>query len=148
MILKDLEAVRALFREKRLPITDQRLAVYRHLSASREHPSAETIFKALKPGHPSLSLATVYKTLQAFHEKGLISLVNAPHTEARYDVVTGTHHHLICKRCGSISDVFDERLDALEARTKDFEVQEHSVHFYGFCAACRPRNTGRKKTHV
>jgi Fur family peroxide stress response transcriptional regulator len=139
MILKDLDAVRALLREKRLPVTDQRLAVYRHLAASRAHPSAETIFKALKPKHPSLSLATVYKTLQAFHERGIISLVNAPHTEARYDVVTGTHHHLICKKCGAISDVFDEKLDRLRPTTPDFEVQEHSVHFYGYCNACRIR---------
>ncbi len=147
MILKDLDAVRALFREKRLPVTDQRLAVYRHLAGSSAHPSAETIYKALKRKHPSLSLATVYKTLQAFHARGIISLVNAPHTEARYDVITGTHHHLICKKCGAISDVFDPTLDELRARTPDFEVQEHSVHFYGFCGACRPRNT-RRKSHV
>lgn len=129
-------------------MTDQRLAIYGHLAASRAHPSAEAIFKTLKPRLPSLSLATVYKTLQAFHEKGLISLVNAPHTEARYDVLTETHHHLICKACGAISDVFDKRLDALRpAASKDFEVLEHSVHFYGYCAACRPRKT-RRKTHV
>lgn len=130
--------IAALFRRRRLPFTEQRRAVYESLRASREHPSAEELYRCLKPRYPSLSLATVYKTLHTLRELGLASLVNSPRAEARYDAITGTHHHAICVDCGRIEDVFDSRLDRLRApkAADGFEVLNHSVHFLGRCARC------------
>lgn len=137
MIIKDHARVRALFKQKGLAVTDQRLAVYAALTQSKAHPSAEAVYKRLKPSRPSLSLATVYKTMQVLLDRGLISLVNAPHTEARYDAITDVHHHLICTGCGGIEDLFDARLDRLmPASLRGFKVQTHSVHFRGLCKAC------------
>lgn len=137
MIIKDHDRVRAIFKRKGLAVTEQRLAIYGALSESRAHPSAEAIYKKLRPSRPSLSLATVYKTLQAFHDRGLISLVNAPHTEARYDSITDVHHHLICNGCGAIEDVFDSTLDGLSPpNAAGFRYLSHSVHFRGLCKAC------------
>lgn len=128
----------ALFRRRGLPLTEQRRAVYESLRASREHPSAEKIYRTLKPRYPSLSLATVYKTLRTLRELGLASLVDTPHAEARYDAITGTHHHAICVDCGRIEDVFDARLDRLRAprAARGFQILAHSVHFQGRCARC------------
>ena len=135
-------------RSRGIPLTHQRLAIYDRLKRSKEHPSAEEIYRALKPRHPALSLATVYKTLQTFESLGLIRLVNRPHTQARYDAITDRHHHLICGACGRIEDLFDPRLDALPAPgpTGGFVVTDHSVHFRGLCGKCASRkNPGRKK---
>jgi len=125
-------------------LTQQRRAVYETLQKSREHPSAEEMYRRLKRRYPSLSLATVYKTLHTLRELGLASLVNAPHAEARYDSITDTHHHAICVDCGRIQDLFDRRLDRLRAPrgAKGFTTINHSVHFLGRCAGCsrrRPR---------
>lgn len=153
MIIKDHARLRALFKEKGLAVTDQRLAVYAALTGSKAHPSAEAVYKTLKPSRPSLSLATVYKTMQALLDRGLISLVNAPHTEARYDAVTGVHHHLICTKCGGIEDLFSPELDRLRAPgAKGFKIETHSVHFRGLCRACQDRckdkSRRRNNTHV
>lgn len=130
--------IAALFRQRRLPFTEQRRAVYESLRASREHPSAEELYRSLKAKYPSLSLATVYKTLHTLRELGLANLVDTPHAEARYDAITETHHHAICVDCGRIEDVFDAKLDRLRAprAARGFKVLNHSVHFLGRCARC------------
>src|SRR5581483_7900397 len=135
--------IAALFRKHGLPLTQQRRAIYECLCSSNAHPGADEIHRKLKVRHPSLSLATVYKTLHTFQKLGLASLVNAPHAEARFDAITGTHHHAICVDCGGIEDVFDAELDRLRAprAARGFTVLNHSVHFLGRCARCVNKST-------
>ncbi len=134
-------------RSRGIPLTHQRLAIYDRLKRSKDHPSAEDIYRALKPRYPSLSLATVYKTLQTLEKLGLISLVNRPHAQARYDAITERHHHAICEGCGRIDDLFDKRLDVLPQpkAVSGFIVHGHSVHFRGLCKGCARRSNRRKK---
>lgn len=135
--MKDREEVRSLFRAKKVPLTHQRLAVYEELAGRRDHPSAESLYESLKKQYPSLSLATVYKTLQTLHDMGMVSRVDSPTAQARYDAIVETHHHAVCTSCGRIEDLFDPRLDALPApKAAGFKVQGHSVHFHGLCARC------------
>ncbi|MDE2491721.1 MAG: transcriptional repressor, partial [Elusimicrobia bacterium] len=137
MAMKTRDEIRALFKAKRVPLTHQRLAVYEELSGRSDHPSAEALHDSLRRDYPSLSLATVYKTLQTLHELGIVSRVDSPSAQARYDAIVGTHHHAVCDGCGRIEDLFDPRLDALPApRTPGFRVSAHSVHFRGLCASC------------
>jgi Fur family peroxide stress response transcriptional regulator len=131
------EELRARFKARGVPLTHQRLAVYEELAGRHDHPSAESLYASLKTDYPSLSLGTVYKTLQTLQELGMVSRVDSPTTQARYDAITRTHHHLVCSICGRIEDVFDERLDRLSApRARGFIPAGHSVHFHGRCAEC------------
>jgi Fur family peroxide stress response transcriptional regulator len=131
------DEVRALFRSKKVPLTHQRLAVYEELSVRHDHPSAESLYESLKKAYPSLSLATVYKTLQTLHEMGMVARVDSPTAQARYDAIVETHHHAVCSSCGKIEDLFDPRLDRLpEPKASGFRIEGHSVHFHGLCAAC------------
>lgn len=126
-------------RNSGLHLTPQRQAIYEALAASLSHPSAEQLHDELHERFPSLSLATVYKTLESFTRVGLIGMLNVVHERARYDAETERHHHLICERCKGVVDVHDQALDALRApmaRKHGFSVRDHSVHFYGLCAAC------------
>jgi Fur family peroxide stress response transcriptional regulator len=152
MIIKQIPDAKGLFRARKLPVTHQRLAVFEALRTSREHPSAETLYKRLKPGFPALSLATVYKTLRTLQRLGLAAVVDSPSAQTRYDAITQTHHHLICLKCGRIADVFDEKLDAVKPpRFPGFAVSGHSVHFRGLCKACNVRrspNRPRRKSNV
>ena len=122
-----------------LHLTPQRQAIYEALAASSAHPSAEQLHAELRERVPSLSLATVYKTLEALTRVGLIGMLNVVHERARYDAETARHHHLVCERCKEVVDVHDPSLDALRApaaRRHGFSVRDHSVHFYGLCALC------------
>lgn len=129
--------VRALFKAKKIPLTHQRLAVYEELAGRHDHPSAESLYESLKKDYPSLSLATVYKTLQTLHELGVVARVDSPAAQARYDAIVATHHHAVCTSCGKIADLFDPRLDAIAApRAAGFKISGHSVHFHGLCQKC------------
>jgi len=143
--MKTRDEIRSLFKRNSLPLTQQRLAVYEQIAGRRDHPSAEALFETLRRDYPSLSLATVYKTLQTLHDLGLVSRVDSPNAQARYDALTETHHHAVCTACGSIEDVFDRSLDRLPApKLKGFAAAGHSVHFHGLCAPCA-RKRSRKR---
>jgi Fur family peroxide stress response transcriptional regulator len=131
------DEIRARFKAKKVPLTHQRLAVFEELSARHDHPSAEALYESLKRAYPSLSLATVYKTLQTLHEMGMIARVDSPAAQARYDAIVETHHHAVCTACGRIEDLFMPALDRLPApKAPGFVVSGHSVHFHGLCAKC------------
>ena len=135
--MKNRDEVRTLFKAKKVPLTHQRLAVYEELSARHDHPSAESLYERLRRSYPSLSLATVYKTLQTLHEMGMVARVDSPTAQARYDAIVATHHHAVCTGCGKIEDLFDARLDKLPApKSPGFVSAGHSVHFHGLCAKC------------
>ncbi|MCM2305157.1 MAG: transcriptional repressor [Elusimicrobia bacterium] len=135
--MKNRDEVRTLFKAKKVPLTHQRLAVYEELSGRKDHPSAEALYESLKKPYPSLSLATVYKTLQTLHEMGMVARVDSPAAQARYDAIVETHHHAVCSACGRIEDLFDPRLDQLpEPKATGFKIAGHSVHFHGLCAKC------------
>ncbi len=138
------ERLRAALARKRLPLTQQRLAIFEALERATTHPSAEALHRELRRRYPTLSLATVYKTLETLQGVGLAQVVNAPHAGARFDAITVVHHHAICQRCGRIEDVFDRRLDRLApAGVPGFRSRGHSVHFYGLCRRCAKKQ-GRR----
>ncbi|UPT75989.1 MAG: transcriptional repressor [Elusimicrobiota bacterium] len=138
--------MRESFRKAGVPLTHQRLAVYEELAARHDHPSAESLYESLRKAYPSLSLATVYKTLQTLHTLGMVSRVDSPTAQARYDAIVATHHHAVCTACGKIEDVFDPSLDRLSApKTAGFVPAGHSVHFHGLCAKCAKTTDKKKK---
>ncbi|MDY7029991.1 MAG: transcriptional repressor, partial [Spirochaetota bacterium] len=72
-------------RSKGLKLTPQRLAIYRELSSTRSHPSAEWIYKRVKKEQPTISLATVYKTLESLQKAGMVAQVCTHSNSKHYD---------------------------------------------------------------
>ena len=70
----------------------------------QQHPTAEQVFLEMKKEHPSIALGTVYKHLNALADEGLLLRITEPGSPDRYDR-TERHDHLICSRCGKITDV-------------------------------------------
>ena len=100
-----MEDIISTFKEKKLKLTPQRLAVYQYLKSTTEHPSAETIYKALQPNYPTMSLATVYKTLKTLVEIGLVQELNVGEGNFRYDGNCKEHGHIQCIKCGKVNDL-------------------------------------------
>lgn len=128
----------ATLRARGLQVTYQRLAVYQALYYSKEHPSAELVYLHVKKRFPMISLGTVYKTLERFHEVGLIQKVSPLTDVARYDAMTAPHIHTICLKCKSLQDVEgplpEIRLSHHEHN--GFKVVSQQVLFQGYCAHC------------
>lgn len=107
---KDLDIVTKSIAEKGLKITHQRIVVYQAIRCTDKHPTAEQIYDVLKEKNPSISLATVYKTLETFVENRLINKVSTPQGTMRYDARTEHHNHIYVSNTNEILDYEDEEL--------------------------------------
>ncbi len=132
-----------------LVLTPQRLAVFRHLEAGHGHPSVEELYATVRRELPTLSLATVYKTLDALARIGAVRRVSRVGARSRWDAGLESHHHLVCIECGSVADVVDARLDAVKGRAAvlagrhGFQASGHVVEVFGRCSACRGTTRAR-----
>ena len=129
-----------------LSVTVQRLAIFEALAGSREHPSAEQIHRAVQRRIPTLSLATVYKNLEALKSIGAVADVNPLHEQGRCEAAlpgTGAgrpHHHLVCISCKKVRDLHDHELDRLKVRdAQGFDLRAVRVQAEGLCPECQAR---------
>ena len=129
-----------LLKEKGFKVTPQRIAVYEALRSTKEHPSADILYNKLQPLYPTMSLATVYKSLEVFKELNLIQELNVGEDKFRYDANTKQHPHVSCLKCGKVEDVDDEMLfnllDQVTAKT-GYEVVNQQLYFFGYCPFCK-----------
>lgn len=124
-----------------LRITPQRLAICRALVQSEEHPTAQAVYAKLRREFPSLSRATVYNTLRALVEAGLVQeLGPAGDGAVHYDADLSPHINLICTRCHRIEDLGDVSLAEIAQRvmeTSGYQLRGARVAYYGLCPRCQ-----------
>jgi Fur family peroxide stress response transcriptional regulator len=124
-------------------ITPQRVAVCAALLAQRGHPTAGQVWRSVYKAHPSISQATVYNTIAALEELGLIKRLEIAGDEhTHYDLDLAPHVNAVCKHCGRIDDVYTDTLEALlglvAARSRYQVDSGKGVVVYGMCPTCKP----------
>ncbi len=128
-----------------LRMTSHRLAIARLLADSDGHPNAASLYSSLCPQFPSISLATVYKTLALLKEEGEILEIALPDDSHFDGNKPYSHPHLICTICHRIFDGDDvTKVQALEEEIRekyDFQVQRHQIVYYGVCRDCRSEDS-------
>lgn len=92
-------------RDADLRATGPRLAILAAVEDGKNHPSAEELHASLKEAHPSLSVSTIYNTLEVFLRVGLCRRVSGKGPRLRVDGTLHEHDHAICTTCGRIYDV-------------------------------------------
>lgn len=137
-------------RDKSLNVTYQRILIYKSLINSGNHPTAEDIYHVVKAEYPSISLATVYKTLETLAEHKLIAKVTPLHDLARYDGDTSQHSHLVCLNCKTVVDIRDSAYNNLKLpRYNGFRISNYRIQFEGLCVECQQlqdfKDSGNKK---
>jgi len=122
-------------------ITPQRYAVLNVLAKSTDHPSAESIHAELINHYPTMSLATVYKTINLLKREGEILELEFSDLGNRYDGNKPyPHPHVICSECGKIVDPSQLDLDAITNKMMaetGFKILTHRLDFYGLCPDCQ-----------
>jgi Fur family peroxide stress response transcriptional regulator len=121
-------------------LTPQRLAICRHLAASRAHPSPGQVYEQVHREQPAISLATVYNTLEVLRDLGEIIEMPGGAEGVRFETDLSPHANLICMRCGRIVDLPLNCLDMAEAAIRevtDFDLHRLRVDGFGLCAGCR-----------
>lgn len=135
-----MDTITKIFKEKKLKLTPQRLAVYKYLMSTNGHPSAEIIYKAIQSEYPTMSLATVYKALKTLTEVGLIQEINVGEGNFRYDANSFPHPHVQCIKCGKVEDMCDFPLKTLNedaSKHSSYEILSNQIYFYGICPCCK-----------
>lgn len=135
-----------LFREfiarKGLKTTRQRDTVLDCFLSSDHHMSTEDLYLKVRAKNPTIGFATVYRTLKLFAESGIAREIHFGDGQTRYEhVEEGEHHdHLICTRCGAVTEFENETIERLQAEVAEqfgFVVEKHRLELYGICPKCR-----------
>lgn len=129
-------------KEAGLKTTLPRLRVLSILANSEiRHLSAEDVYKELLEESEPVGLATVYRVLTQFEDAGLVIRHNFEGDRAVFELNDESHHdHMVCANCGSVTEFFDARIEALQeqvAGEHGFHLEDHSLTLYGTCQKCR-----------
>jgi len=134
---------------KRTRNTVQRRAVLEAVKAlgnAGMHPTAADVYAQVRLHCPQLSLATVYRALHALVEQREIGETRIENV-ARYDASPDPHHHVICRACGAVADVFAELPPVAVRRlsaASDFVLDPQAIHFNGLCPTCQPQQPSQR----
>lgn len=138
---KRLEQMIEKLKESAFRITPQRYAVLKVLAHSHDHPSAESIHAELVEHYPTMSLATVYKTINLLKREGEVLELEFSDLGNRYDGCNPSPHpHVICTHCGKILDPSQLNLDEITQKMMaetGFKIMTHRLDFYGLCSDCQ-----------
>jgi Fur family ferric uptake transcriptional regulator len=132
----------AFLRDRRLPVTQQRLAIAAILLRAHEHLSADDVAATLASDGQKVGLATVYRTLDLLVSCGLAEQRDFGEGFKRYEPMhaQANHYHLTCTVCGAVAEFFDERIPEIIRRTaaaRGFVPGQHRLLVRGTCRACR-----------
>jgi Fur family ferric uptake transcriptional regulator len=134
------QALQERLRQLGLRVTPQRLLVLEALSSSTTHITADEIMRWTAQRYPAINLATIYRTLDVLTSAGLVSQTDLGSGASEYELVgDSVHHHLVCERCGAVTEIDDtvfvpvrERL----LRDFGFRVSARHIGLFGLCKAC------------
>ena len=118
----------------------QRERIYETVCGTKEHPTAQMVYDALRAELPKLSLGTVYRNLHQMAQEGRLQELDGP--VARFDADLAPHTHACCTKCGCVADVklpYDPELDQAVV-AEGWNVSGHSLLFMGICPACAGEN--------
>jgi len=122
---------------KGVKVTPQRIAIINYLENTKSHPTAEVIFENVSQLYPTISLATIYNTLEKLEEINEIKKIKiSDESKVNYDSVMENHHHFYCKKCKKI---FDLNVDCTFSKIKNFDgniIDEVHGYFKGTCKDC------------
>ena len=134
-----MDAFRMRCRAAGLKVTPQRMAVYKVLIESKQHPAAEMVFRKVREAIPSISLDTVNRTLLTLSKIGAAFVVEGSGDAKRFDGNLESHQHFKCIKCKRIVDFHHWPFDNIEVPAgikKKFTVLRKTVYFEGICDCC------------
>jgi Fe2+ or Zn2+ uptake regulation protein len=136
--MQSTERVLARWRAGGGKVTPQRLFLLRALEHAETHPTAEDLYAAVRADLPTLSLATVYKTLAELVALGEVQPIVTGDGRTRYDPHMEPHAHVLCRRCGKLADVAESVVRIAAPMELDgFLVTGKRVVLEGYCRSCR-----------
>lgn len=136
---QNTQGLRQSLEEHGYRYTEQRSAVYRFLACTDSHPTAEAVHLHVRDELPTISLGTVYKSLETLVDCGLVQKLTYSDGSSRYDGRTDPHHHARCLACGKVEDI-PETVSSLLPESMGhhpgFKMTGYRLELTGYCAGC------------
>jgi Fe2+ or Zn2+ uptake regulation protein len=122
-----------------LKVTPQRECIFSVLEGNGAHPTAEAVYAEASRRMPTMSLKTVYQTLNDLAEMGEVQLLDLGTGSGRFDPNVDPHHHLVCTHCGKVRDLYADlpEVSVPVALRQGFTLGTPEVVFRGLCASCQ-----------
>lgn len=131
------EEIERAFEEKSLRMTSQRFCIMEYLLRRHVHATADEIFQAINKSDPRASRATVYNSLNALSEAGLVREISLDGKATLFDSNLHRHHHFVCDACGDVEDIeWFSAPRALQASCGERKIREFEVVLRGTCEDC------------
>ncbi|HEV2372400.1 MAG TPA: transcriptional repressor [Streptosporangiaceae bacterium] len=128
-------------------VTPQRQLVLEAVT-KLEHASPEEIWADVQRTARGVNISTIYRSLELLEELGLVTHTHLGHGAPRYHLAEEAEHvHLVCSKCGRISQVGPEAVASLVTALREnygFETDVGHLTVYGKCAVCG--GTGKPAT--
>jgi Fe2+ or Zn2+ uptake regulation protein len=132
------ERIESAFAQAGVRRTPQRFFVMEHLLTRPEHATVEELWRDLNERHARASRATVYNSLHALVNAGLVREFTLDGKAARYDANLDRHHHFVCDRCGAVEDVEWFEIPAIpRSRSGSRRIRSYEIVLRGDCSRCR-----------
>ncbi len=127
-----------LLRQYNIKVTPQRLAIVDALHG-RVHMSVDELYETIRKRFPSMSLATVYKNINAMMAEGFILEVKLPGEKSKYELAKEKHAHLLCTKCGKVEDISLNLKPVMEEAVEKsrYQIVGESLLLTGYCPLCR-----------
>jgi Fur family transcriptional regulator, ferric uptake regulator len=130
-----LSRIESLCAEQGLRMTGQRRVIARVLSAAKNHPDVEEVYRRANEIDQRIALSTVYRTLKLFSDKGILERHDFGLGRGRYEEASRGHHdHLIDVDSGRVIEFSNDEIEALQnriARELGFKLVGHRLELYG-----------------
>ncbi len=129
-------------RKIKMRMTRQRKVILEELAKVTCHPTADQVYQMVRKRLPQVSLATVYRNLEALSETGTILKLEMGGTQRRYDADTSEHHHVRCTACNRVDDLPGDAFRVPQIRWKGFhgfDIHGYRLEFLGVCVDCQQR---------
>ena len=125
------EALRA----EGIRITRQRTAILQTLAGSADHPDANEVYRRASAIEPSVSLSTVYRTLNVLEKRGVVHRLSFEGTPSRFETADTPHHdHMIDIETGDVIEFQSDKIERLQneiARELGYDLVYHKLELYG-----------------
>tara|TARA_A100001388_G_scaffold186780_1_gene140300 strand:- start:271 stop:684 length:414 start_codon:yes stop_codon:yes gene_type:complete len=121
--------------QKSLRMTSQRKIIAQVLEDTADHPDVEELYTRASKIDPTISIATVYRTVKLFDEAGILDKLEFGDGRARYEDAERDHHdHLIDINSGSVIEFVDTDIEKLQEKIANklgYKLMGHKLELYG-----------------
>lgn len=139
---EEIKVFEEYLRKEGLKLTNQRFAVVEAAFSTHKHFTAEEMLALSKKIDPTVSRATVYRTLFLLSKAKLLTKQDFERGKVYYEHLIGHHHHdhLVCLKCGRIYEFENTKIEEIQDKVvskEKFIPMSHSLKIFGICRNCR-----------